>query len=49
VDVNRQNEAAWDLAETPEAFEQLTNSARDFLIEPEKLLTTPFHYRVIVS
>lgn len=41
-----ENEAAWDLAETPEAFEQLTNSARDFLIEPEKLLTTPFHYRV---
>ena len=41
-----ENEAAWDLAETPEPFEQLTNSARDFLIEPEKLLTTPFHYRV---
>ena len=25
-----ENEAAWDLSETPEAFEQLTNSARGF-------------------
>lgn len=41
-----ENEAAWDLTETPEAFEQLTNSVRDFLVEPEKLLAAPFHYRV---
>lgn len=41
-----ENEAAWDLTETPEAFAQLTNSARNFLVEPEKLLAAPFHYRV---
>lgn len=41
-----ENEAAWDLSETPEAFAQLTNSAREFLFEPEKLLAAPFHYRV---
>lgn len=41
-----ENDAAWDLRETPEAFKQLTDNARNFLADPEKLLSTPFHYRV---
>lgn len=41
-----ENEAGWDLSETPEAFEQLTNSARNFLAEPEKLLAASAQYRV---
>lgn len=41
-----ENGAAWDLTETPEAFDQLTNSARQFLAEAEKVLTAPSHYRV---
>ena len=41
-----ENDAGWDLEETPAAFEQLTNSARSFLAEPEKLLAAPVHYRV---
>lgn len=41
-----ENEAGWDLAETSAAFEQLTNGAKTFLAEPDKLLAAPFHYRV---
>ncbi|MBM7710907.1 NAD(P)/FAD-dependent oxidoreductase [Enterococcus xiangfangensis] len=41
-----ENEAGWNLKETPEAFKQLANSTRKFLAEPEKLLEQPFHYRV---
>ncbi|MBO0453052.1 NAD(P)/FAD-dependent oxidoreductase [Candidatus Enterococcus murrayae] len=41
-----ENDAGWDLRETPEAFEQLTSGAHRFLAEPEKLLAAPSHYRV---
>ena len=41
-----ENESGWNLDETTTAFEQLTAGARNFLAEPEKLLGTPFHYRV---
>lgn len=41
-----ENEAAWDLVETPAAFAQLTDSARRFLTEPEKILNASVHYRV---
>lgn len=41
-----ENNAAWDLAETQEAFDQLTQGARRFLAKPEKLLAAPAHYRV---
>ncbi|MGX7204655.1 NAD(P)/FAD-dependent oxidoreductase [Enterococcus pingfangensis] len=41
-----ENEAGWNLKETPAAFEQLTHGTRKFLAEPEKLLAQPVHYRV---
>lgn len=41
-----ENEAGWDLAETSTAFDQLTNGASSFLAEPDKLVSSLFHYRV---
>lgn len=41
-----ENEAAWDLSETSVAYTQLTENARPYLAEPEKLLTASAHYRV---
>ncbi len=41
-----ENNAAWDLEPTKEAFTQLTQSAKKFLIDPDYLFNQPFHYRV---
>ncbi len=41
-----ENDEGWDLAPTPEAFQQLTNSAAAFLADPEGLFDQSYDYRV---
>ncbi|MFC4770384.1 NAD(P)/FAD-dependent oxidoreductase [Enterococcus hermanniensis] len=41
-----ENDAAWNLEPTREAFTQLTQSAEKFLADPQRLFNQPYHVRV---